>query len=175
MRYFVSLADRVVQVDIEPDGILVDGDPVKADLESIRGSDVRTLILDGASYRVAATRRSSGRWNLHLKGRSLDAEVVDERTRAIQEMSGAGSAVHGPRTVRAPMPGLVVKVEVEEGEEVEAGQGLVIVEAMKMENELTAEAPGVVRRVHVRVGEAVDKDQVLLEFNPLDGAGEGDT
>jgi pyruvate carboxylase subunit B len=62
------------------------------------------------------------------------------------------------------MPGLVVKVEVEEGERVEAGRGLVIVEAMKMENELKAEAAGVVSRIHVEAGQAVEKDQILVDL-----------
>ncbi|NNF26941.1 MAG: hypothetical protein HKN73_06975 [Gemmatimonadetes bacterium] len=62
------------------------------------------------------------------------------------------------------MPGLVVKVEVAEGDAVEVGQGLVVVEAMKMENELTATAAGTVARVAVNAGDAVEKDQVLLEF-----------
>ena len=69
------------------------------------------------------------------------------------------------------MPGLVVKVEVAVGDRIEAGQGVVIVEAMKMENELRAEAPGVVAHVHVRPGQTVEKDQVLIDLTaPQDGA-----
>jgi pyruvate carboxylase subunit B len=166
MRYFVGIGEQTVQVDVEPDGLYVDGERVEADLDAIRGTDIKTLLLDGASYRIAAQRRSSGWWGLHLRGRSLEAEVIDERTRAIREMSGAAAGPAGPRPVRAPMPGLVVRVEVAEGEEVEAGQGLVIVEAMKMENELTAEAGGRVGTVHVTPGQAVEKDQILLDFLP---------
>jgi pyruvate carboxylase subunit B len=62
------------------------------------------------------------------------------------------------------MPGLVVKLEVDEGDTVEAGQGVVIVEAMKMENELKAEAAGVVSCIHVAAGEAVEQDQVLIDL-----------
>jgi biotin carboxyl carrier protein len=62
------------------------------------------------------------------------------------------------------MPGLVLRVQVEAGERVEAGKGLVVLEAMKMENELKSRAPGVVKAVRVRPGEAVEKGQVLLEF-----------
>jgi len=63
------------------------------------------------------------------------------------------------------VPGLVVKVEVEEGREVRSGDGLVVVEAMKMENELRAEAPARVKRIYVAEGETVDKDQVLIDFD----------
>jgi pyruvate carboxylase subunit B len=66
------------------------------------------------------------------------------------------------------MPGMVVRVEVAEGDVVRAGQGIVIVEAMKMENELLAEAAAVVRRVHVREGEPVEKDQLLVDLGSVD-------
>jgi len=79
-------------------------------------------------------------------------------------MTGGGAVAQGPKPVRAPMPGLVVRVEVEPGQEVKAGQGVVIIEAMKMENELKAEAVGVVSRVLVQQGQAVEKGAVLVEF-----------
>jgi biotin carboxyl carrier protein len=69
------------------------------------------------------------------------------------------------------MPGLVVKVEVEEGDPVRKGQGLVIVEAMKMENELRSGGEALVRNVLIAPGETVEKDQVLIEFDPLEGRG----
>jgi pyruvate carboxylase subunit B len=101
-------------------------------------------------------------------------EVVDERTRVIRELTRAAAGAAGPRPVKAPMPGLVVRVEVDEGDEVREGQGVVIVEAMKMENELRAEADGRVARVCVAAGDAVEKDQVLLELASLDEAGGSD-
>jgi pyruvate carboxylase subunit B len=103
-----------------------------------------------------------------MGGRRIRAEAIDERTRAIREMTGAGGAALGPAPIRAPMPGLVVKVEVEEGDVVEAGQGMAIVEAMKMENELKAEGPGVVSTIHVAAGDTVEKDQILIDLDPLD-------
>ena len=72
------------------------------------------------------------------------------------------------------MPGLVVKVQVEEGDHVEVGRGLVIVEAMKMENELKAEAAGVVARIHVEPGQAVEKDQILVDLAAPDGVPGGE-
>ena len=104
----------------------------------------------------------------------MEAEVVDERTRVIRTMTGNGTVLVGPRPVTAPMPGMVVRVEVTEGDTVSAGQGVVIVEAMKMENELRAEGPAVVGRVHVRDGEAVKKGQLLVDLVPLEEAGEGE-
>jgi pyruvate carboxylase subunit B len=89
-------------------------------------------------------------------------EVLDERTRHIRSLVGAGKAPSGGGAVKAPMPGLVVKVLVEAGATVAAGQGLVVLEAMKMENEIKAMAPGVVDSVAVKAGQAVEKGAPLV-------------
>ena len=171
MRYYVTVDDQVFEVELGADGILVDGTPVSADLEHVEGTDVRSLILDGRSHSLLASRSPQGTWNLQVGGRLYAAEAVDERTRTIREMTAAASGPAGPRPVRAPMPGLVVKIEVAVGDRVQPGQGVVIVEAMKMENELKAESHGVVAHVHVQAGQAVEKDQVLLDLDPVPDAG----
>jgi biotin carboxyl carrier protein len=153
----------------------VDGVAVSADLAHVPGTDLHSLLLDGTSHRVLATRAQDGRWNLHVGGRRWEVEAVDERTRAIRQMAAGTAGPQGPRPIRAPMPGLVVKVDVAVGDRVEAGQGVAIVEAMKMENELRAEAAGVVAHIHVAAGQAVEKDQILIDLEaPADG-GEGAT
>lgn len=165
MKYYVTVEDRTFEVDLTPDGLVIDGEAVAADLAHVEGTSVRSLLVNGTSLRVVAKRTEGGTsWDLHLRGRRFAAEAVDERTRTIREMTGLGAAPTGPRSVRAPMPGLVVKVEVEEGSSVERGQGIVIIEAMKMENELRAESAGVVSRIHVSAGEPVEKDQILVEL-----------
>ena len=164
MKYFVTIAGETHTVELGGDRILLDGEPVDADLSTVPGTTVHSLILDGASHRIRAQKKDSEEWSVALDGRRLIATVVDERTQTIRDMTGAGSGPAGPRPVKAPMPGLVVKVEVAPGDAVEAGQGLVIVEAMKMENELKAEVPGVVKTIHVEAGQAVEKDQVLVDF-----------
>jgi pyruvate carboxylase subunit B len=171
MRYYVEVEGRTVVVEVGAEGVSVDGRPVSAELERVAGTDVRSLLLDGASHRMVARRGAAGEWNIHLRGRAYAARAVDERTRAIREMTGKEARHAGPRPLKAPMPGLVVKVEVAEGDAVLPGQGLVIVEAMKMENELRAEAGGRVSRVRVQPGQAVEKDQVLVEFHPPEGEG----
>lgn len=164
MRYFVTIDGTTHDVVLSPEETTVDGEPVEADLQRVAGTDVRSLLLDGRSHRLVARRRGRGEWGFHVAGRTLLAEVVDERTRAIREMTGAAAATAGPRPLKAPMPGLVVKVEVAAGDVVAPGQGLVIVEAMKMENELRAETAARVRTVHVAAGEPVEKGQVLMDF-----------
>ncbi len=169
MRYFVTIGDRTLEVELGPDGVRVEGEEVEADLVEVDGTEVRSLLLGGASHRVLARRKGQGLWGLHLPGRHLKARVLDERRKVIEEMTGEGEVPRGPTVLKAPMPGLVVRVEVEEGMEIEEGTGLVIVEAMKMENEL--KSPGAVRigRISVHEGEAVEKDQTLMELEPLEG------
>ncbi len=168
MIYHVTIGDTTRVVELGPDGVTVDGSPVDVDFERLEGGPIRSLVIDGQSHRLSASRGGSERWDLYLRGRRLAASVVDERTRAIREMSGAGSGPSGPRPIVAPMPGMVVRIEVKEGDVVQPGQGIVIVEAMKMENELTAEGEGVVTRIHASEGQAVEKDQILVDLAPVD-------
>ena len=174
MRYHVTagVPPRTVEVDLGPDGVRVDGEPVAAEIEAVPDGPIRSLLLDGASHRLVARSAGSGRWELQLRGWRVTAEVVDERTLRIREMTGSSAAALGPKPVRAPMPGLVVRVEVAVGDEVRPGQGLVIVEAMKMENELRAEVAGRVTAVHVERGQTVEKDQPLIDLGPS-APGEG--
>lgn len=164
MIYHVTIAGRTRVVELGADGISVDGEGVAVDFARVEGGPIRSLLVDGSSHRLAARRLGKETWDLHVRGRRLRADVVDERTRVIREMTGAGSAPLGPSPIVAPMPGMVVRVEVSEGDRVEAGQGIVIVEAMKMENELRVEMDAVVTRVHVSEGQAVEKDQLLVDL-----------
>jgi pyruvate carboxylase subunit B len=166
--YHVAIAGRTVSVELNGSSVTVDGRCLTVDIVRLGSSSVRSVLIDGASRRVAVRRVSEGVWDLQLGSRGYRAEVVDERTRVIREMTGAGAAAVGPRPIRAPMPGMVVRIEVAEGDLVRAGQGIVIVEAMKMENELLAETAAVVRRVHVREGEPVEKDQLLVDLGSVD-------
>ena len=168
MIYHVTLGDRTVEVELGKGGVTVDGRTVAVDFARNDGAALRSLLIDGASHSIAARRVGKETWDLHLGGRRFRDDVVDERTRVIREMTGSSGASLGPRPIVAPMPGMVVRVAVSEGEVVTAGQGVVIVEAMKMENELKSESAGVVTRVHVSEGEAVQKDQLLIDLGPLE-------
>lgn len=172
MKYSVSIGNRDFEVDLGPNGIHVDGQAITADLLEMDGTDVYSLLLGPESFRVLATKGGGDQWSLHLAGRHLLADVVDERTRTIREMAGGTQGAIGPKALKAPMPGLVVRVEVEEGDAVHAGQGLVIVEAMKMENELKSEGEATVSRILIEEGQTVEKDQVLIEFAASDEVAE---
>jgi pyruvate carboxylase subunit B len=168
MRYHVTIGARAFEIELGPEGARVNSRPVTASLEQSGETPVRGLLVDGRSYRVVADRGGRGRWRLRMRGIPVDADVVDERARAIRAMAGSRAAPAGPEPIVAPMPGKVVRLEVAEGDRVEAGQGVAIVEAMKMENELRASGAGLVARVRVREGDAVEKDQVLVDLAPLE-------
>lgn len=166
MRYHVAVRGRAFVVDVEPDGVKVDGRPAAVDLALTPDSPVRHLVLDGASWTVVAEPGATpGTWRLTLSGASaIEAEVIDDRTRAIRAMMGSSGARRGPEPLKAPMPGLVLAVDVAEGDIVEAGRPVVVIEAMKMQNELRTQARGLVEKVLVSPGVAVERGAVLVEF-----------
>lgn len=162
MKYRVDLDGRTVEVDLSGARPRVDGFEVDAELVRVPGSDLHHLLMDGRGLTLQLRPGGGrGRWMVGLRGRWLDAVVEDERSAAIRAMAGS-SAVASARTITAPMPGLVVRVEVEVGQAVRAGEGVVVVEAMKMENELKAPGDGVVVSIEVSAGEIVEKGAVLL-------------
>ncbi len=162
MRYQVAVGDRIVEVDLSGDVPLVDGQPVEATIESVGGGPLRHLIIEQDSHTLLALPgEGRGKWRLTIAGRPIEVEALDERTRAIRAMSG-GVETEADRSIVAPMPGLVLQVHVEVGQAIVAGQGVIVVEAMKMENELKAPADGIVARVAVVPGQAVEKGAILL-------------
>jgi pyruvate carboxylase subunit B len=164
MRYFVTVAGREIEVDVDGERVTVAGATRTATLSTVGGTPARQLLVSGRPTVVTLRSTGRGQWTLGLSGDRWDAEVLDERTRHIRSLTAGANATRGPATVRAPMPGLVVRVLVEAGQEVPAGAGIVVLEAMKMENELRAPAAGVVKGVRVAAGEPVEKGQVLVEL-----------
>jgi len=164
MKYFVALAGQTFAVEVDGARLVVDGVERLAELRALPGSPVRQLLLDGRSEALTIRREGRGIWEVGARGDRWLAEAVDERTRHLRSLTGAGGVPGRAARLLAPMPGLVLRVEVEPGQRVEAGTGLIVLEAMKMENELRAAAVAVVKAVAVVPGQAVEKGQVLVEF-----------
>jgi biotin carboxyl carrier protein len=164
MKYIVSVAGREIEVEVDGDLVTVEGSTRSASLRTVPGTTTRQLLIEG--HPTTLTMRSGGRgqWSLESGGDRWEVEVVDERTRHVRSLTAGTERRRGPVILRAPMPGLVVRVLVEPGQEVPAGAGLVVLEAMKMENELKAPAAGTVGAVRAQAGQAVEKGQVLVEF-----------
>jgi biotin carboxyl carrier protein len=125
--------------------------------------DVYSLRLDGAQHEVSVHRVEEGRYLVGWRGGAAEVEVADPLT-ALARSTHAAVAVKGPRRVTAYMPGRVVAVLAREGEEVAAAQGVVVLEAMKMENEILADRAGTVRAIFVEIGQAVEGGDPLFEI-----------
>lgn len=144
--YRVRLADRTFDVDSA----------------STNGA-VRSLLIEGRQFEVSVRRKGPGQYSVRHTGSIDEVEVLDPLT----YLAGQGSsrqAAAGPQQVKAYMPGRVVEVLVSEGDAVETGQGLIVLEAMKMENEIQAERTAVVGRILVTAGQAVEGGDPLFEL-----------
>jgi pyruvate carboxylase subunit B len=164
VKYFVRVGDTEVEVTLEGGEVRVDGASLRAQLEGVDGTPVRLLRIGDAVHRVVVRRGAGrGRYTLSIGGFRHEVEALDERSRAIRELSAAAGPA-GPAPLVAPMPGMVVRVQVAPGDRVQAGQALVVMEAMKMENELRAPGAGTVKAVRASPGTAVEKGAVLVEM-----------
>jgi pyruvate carboxylase subunit B len=136
-----------------------------ATLDPADSIPVRTLRMGDRVVRVVVhSREGRGRYALDIDGHRYHVEALGERARAIQELAAKSAPPAGPAPVIAPMPGLIVRVNVAVGDTVAAGQGVLVMEAMKMENELRASAAATVKTVRVVQGTAVEKGTVLIEL-----------
>ena len=165
MKYFVRVDDEEHEVTLDGDGVHLDGEDVVAHVDEVDATPVRMVTVGDEVHRVVVRRGASrGLYTIWLDGFRFEVEALDERARAIRELSGASAGPSGPAPLKAPMPGLIVRVNVQVGDTVQAGQGLVVMEAMKMENELRAQAAGKVRSIIVSPGTAVEKGALLIEL-----------
>ena len=163
--YRAVVGDRTFDISIEDEQLTVDGEAKPFTFEVLRDGYV-SLIVDGRSVPVSVEAVGDGTMRVTLAGQRTEVQVKDERDLLVDEFGlEEDGAVGG--VVRAPMPGLVLDILVEEGDEVEAEQGLLVLEAMKMENELKAPSGGVVSAIHVADGDAVDKEALLIEIEAV--------
>ena len=165
MKYVVTVNGARSEVSLEADGARTEGHDHPARLSDLEGTPVRLLTVGDEVHRVVVRRgEARGRYTLWLDGFRYEVEALDERTHAIRELSSAAAGPLGPAPLKAPMPGLVVRVNVAIGDTVAAGQGLVVIEAMKMENELRSATGGRVKAIHAVLGQAVERGALLVEM-----------
>ena len=165
MIYVVEVNGHRYSVELRDGEVVVDGELHRASLQTVSGTPVRIVTVGDAVHRMVLRERASrGRYRLWLDGHRYEAEALDSRARAIRDMQATSGRQAGPAPLVAPMPGLIVQLRVKVGDMIAAGDGLVVMEAMKMENELRAVAAGRVRAVHVSAGAVVEKGALLVEL-----------
>lgn len=173
MIFEVAIGDRVRTVSVVRKGGLLhvdlDGRLHIVDARRVSDAIVSMLVqLDGASApsrsvdAAFAAQANTGDFDVHLDGRTVPVQIRPAGSFGRQKKAGYGAQGAGPQRVAAPMPGKIVRVLVNTGDAVKARQGLIVVEAMKMENELRAARDGRVREVVVKEGQSVDAGAVLL-------------
>ena len=141
--------------------IIVNGRQLTVDFNTVSGQPVYSLIVDGKSFE-GFVYPGETEWEVLLMGRQFPVAVEDEREKRLRAAAGGSVSDAGEFHLKAPMPGMVVSIPVEEGQEIEKGDVLLILESMKMQNELKAPRAGIVGRIRVKMGELVEQRQTLL-------------
>lgn len=171
MKYFVTLADgREVELEIEATGpssarVTVDGVTRETDFHAVGGLGQYAVGLDALSFAASIESRSETDMIVNLAGLNFPLKVVDEREQAAEAISGSRPKAE---TIRASMPGIVVAVNCQAGDRLEPGDAVLVLEAMKMQNEIRSEHGGVVEEVLVNAGESVAGNQTLVKLVPAD-------
>ncbi len=162
MKYVTTIANREFLVEIvDEHQVVVDGVPYHVDFDSISGQPVFSLLVDGQSYE-SYVYLGEDNWHVLLHGTLYQANVEDEREKRLRAHSGGNIMERGEYHMKAPMPGLIVAIPVEEGQRVQKGDVLVILESMKMQNELKSPRDGAITRLRIKTGDSVEQRQTLL-------------
>lgn len=161
MKYYARISDNEYEVEIDEGKVYIDGEEVAIDLEQIAEPELYSMLFGGRSYEllIEADRFD---YAVTLRGEQFQVQVEDERSRKLNAGRRTAKLPDGELAVKAPIPGLVVKVLTDVEEEVEEGQPLIILEAMKMENELRSPKAGIVKKVDAVAGQRVEQNAILI-------------
>ncbi len=163
-KLIVRSGSKEFEIYVNPDEdepvITVDGERIPYILEKIFNETV-SLIFQGKSYLFNISMNEEG-YSVAWRGGETHTVVEDERARLIKRFRGSGAGGKGKYQIKAPMPGLVVKILTEKGASVKKGDPLIVVEAMKMENEISAPIAGTLSEIKVSEKQAVEKNQVMM-------------
>jgi biotin carboxyl carrier protein len=163
MKYKTTVNGQAFEIEIKGDGLVfVNGEERAVDFRSLGNDAIFSMILDHQSFEAVVDKKDPSNYEVLIAGDRYEVSVTDERSERLAKARGASSDPTGEVSLKSPMPGTIVKVPVEPGQEVKKGQTLVILESMKMENELKAPRDGVVGRVEVKAGQSVEQNKVLV-------------
>ena len=160
MKYITTIEEQEYTIEISGENeIRVNDELYSVDFRQLEGG-ILSLLLDNQSHEALVEEREDY-WQVLIQGELYTVQVQDERAYRLAKARGITAVVSGEVSIKSPMPGLIIAVTAEEGQSVNKGDKVVILESMKMENELRAPRAGVVNRIHVEAGASVEKDQVL--------------
>lgn len=162
MKYITTVNSKEYSIELLDDKqILVNGEPYELDFQMLGSGGLVSLLLNQRSFEAAVDEHDEG-WQVLLHGEVYEATVQDERVYRLAQARGELAADTGEVQIKSPMPGTIVKTPVQVGDVVKQGQTVVILESMKMENELKATRDAVVLALKVSPGQAVEKNELLV-------------
>jgi biotin carboxyl carrier protein len=162
MKYQTIVNGETFDIDINEDGrILVNGEARAVDFRVLRRGELYSMLLDHLSFEAVVEERDEI-YHVLMDGDLYEVEVTDERSRRLASAFMAFGDTGGEVSIRAPMPGLIVRIAVAEGQTVSKGETLMILESMKMENELKSPRDGTIHRILVSAGENVEQNKILV-------------
>lgn len=162
MKYITTIENKEYIIEIgDGSTLVVDGTEYEMDFQQLGEGNLVSLLLNQRSFEGAVTEDDK-MWKVLLRGEIYDVTVQDERAYRLAKARGELMADTGEVQIKSPMPGVIVRVAVAVGDEIKQGETAVILESMKMENELKATRDAVVLRVLVNAGDTVEKDQALV-------------
>ena len=161
MKYYASAGEHEFVVELIEEEIFINGELIEVDFARSGVPELYSILINGRSYEVLIEEERQS-YAVTLRGEQYHVRVEDERSRRLNAGRKGPDLPKGELIIRAPIPGLVVKVLVREGEEIAEDQPLVILEAMKMENEIRALRAGIVRKIEASAGNRVEQNAPLL-------------
>ena len=165
MKYITTVGDQEFVIDVNrEDEVTVDGTSYAVDIQGVGSHSLYSIIIDGKSYDVFIDEGEED-FLVVLWGGLFEVKVQDERTRRLAGLKRGPVAPVGEVLVKAPMSGVVVEVLVSEGQSVETGDIVVVMESMKMQQEFKSPRPGVIHNVRVMPGDRVDQNQIMVTIS----------
>jgi len=162
MKYAASVGDKTFVIDVNRDDqVTLDGETIPVDLRSLDQATAYSLLLDHDSYEVMVNE-ANGDYQVLVLGHLFTVRVEDERARRLAQAAHGFAPPSGEIQIKSPMPGLIVAIPVEEGQLVKQGDVLMVLESMKMENELKAPRDGTVAGLRVQMRQSVEQHQLLV-------------
>jgi biotin carboxyl carrier protein len=165
MRYIAKINDHTFKVELtnrpERLDVTIDGKPIDADWEWLGRDRDMSLVMDGRSYNITIEPEND-RLLIYYAGERFECDVQDERLAELRHLAGDTEVSTAGAQIKAPMPGLILRILIEPGQQVKKNERLIIIEAMKMENEIKAPRSGVIKTIDCSEQKAVEQGKILI-------------
>lgn len=168
MKYITTVDGVDYEVEIlKNNKIRVNEKEYEIDFDEISGQNIYTLLVNGKSFE-AYISEDEDIWNVFMLGNKYKVDVVDEREKRLREAAGIVTVGTGGFVLKSPMPGLVIKISVNVGDIVEIGDVLIILESMKMQNELKSAQEGIISEIPIKEGDNVEQKETMIVVRPVE-------